>query len=142
MNIRYKKKRLRVNLFISIAWGVLVILTLFFSSKRQWFDYTYFVIFILYLAQYIYENKKQYLTIENGTISKNLLFQTKKMNLNQITQVKKFAGDYILKSKLEELTINTQIIDEDSIADLDAILEQLELPVNRTPYARPIDINI
>jgi len=142
MNIRYKKKRLRVNLFISIAWGVLVILTLFFSSKRQWFDYTYFVIFILYLAQYIYENKKQYLTIENGTISKNLLFQTKKMNLNQITQVKKFAGDYILKSKLEELTINTQIIDEDSLADFDAVLSHLDLPADRTPFARPIDINI
>lgn len=97
---------------------------------------------IFHLAQYIYENKKQYLTIENGTISKNLLFQTKKMNLNEITQIKKFAGDYILKSKLEELTITTQIIDADSLVDLNAALEQLELPADRTPFTRPIDINI
>ncbi|MGJ8735938.1 hypothetical protein [Zobellia laminariae] len=142
MKIRYKKKRLRVNLFIVIAWGVLVVLTLFFSSKRQWFDYVYFIMLIFHLAQYIYENKKQYLTIENGTISKNLLFQTKKMNLNEITQIKKFAGDYILKSKLEELTITTQIIDADSLVDLNAALEQLELPADRTPFTRPIDINI
>ena len=138
MNIRYKKKRLRVNLFIATLWGVLVVLTLFFSIKRQWFDYIYFVTFIFYLTQYFYEYKNQYLTIKDGTISRNLLFQKKKMNLNEITQVKKFAGDYILKSKLEKLTINTQIIDEDSLADLNAVLSQLDLPADRTPFVRVV----
>ena len=138
MKIRYKKKRLRVNLFIVIAWGVLVVLTLFFSSKRQWFDYVYFIMLIFHLAQYIYENKKQYLTIENGTISKNLLFQTKKMNLNEITQIKNFAGDYILKTSQKELIINTQIIYPDSLIDLNAVLEQLELPADRTPFAKAV----
>ncbi|MBT2162011.1 hypothetical protein [Zobellia barbeyronii] len=62
----------------------------------------------------------------------------KKMNLNEITQVKKFAGDYILKTKREELTIYTQVIDEDSLADLDAVLSQLDLPTDRTPFAKAV----
>lgn len=138
MNIRYKKKRLRINLIITILWGFLVVATLFFGSKRQWFDYIYYVMFIFYLTQYFYEYKNQYLTIKDGNISRNLLFQKKKMNLNEITQVKKFAGDYILKTKREELTIYTQVIDEDSLADLDAVLSQLDLPADRTPFAKAV----
>ena len=138
MKIRYKKKRLRINLLIVIAWGIPVVLTAFFISQRRWTDYVNIVLFFFYTINFIYEYKNQYLTIADDTITENLLFQTKKMNLNEIIKVKNFAGDYILKTSQKELIINTQIIDPDSLIDLNAVLEQLELPADRTPFARAV----
>ena len=138
MKIRYKKKRLRINFLIVIAWGILFVLTAFFISQRRWTDYVNIVLFFFYTINFIYEYKNQYLTIADDTITENLLFQTKKMNLNEITQIKNFAGDYILKTSQKELIINTQIIYPDSLIDLNAVLEQLELPADRTPFAKAV----
>ncbi|WP_400074259.1 hypothetical protein [Zobellia russellii] len=138
MKIRYKKKRLRINLLIVIAWGIPVVLTAFFISQRRWTDYVNIVLFFFYTINFIYEYKNQYLTIADDTITENLLFQTKKTNLNEIIQVKNFAGDYILKTSQKELIINTQIIDPDSLIDLNAVLEQLELPADSTPFAKAV----
>jgi hypothetical protein len=79
---------------------------------------------ILYVGTYFFENKKQYLTIENGIISKNHLLP-KKINLNEIKQIKKFAGDYILKTDSTELRINTELIEENSLAELNTLLDNL-----------------
>lgn len=69
---------------------------------------------------------RQYLTIEDGVITKNNLFP-KKINLIEITKIKKFSGDYILKTNNGELTINTRLIDKKSLADLDTVLEKLDV---------------
>lgn len=52
---------------------------------------------------YFYEYFNPYLTIENGIIKTNNPFG-KKMNLTEIKRIKKFAGDYILKTDKAELT--------------------------------------
>ena len=83
----------------------------------------------LYFGTYIFENKKQYLTIENGTISRNGLI-TKKINLTDIIIIKKFAGDYILKTDKTDFKINTQIIEKESLIDLNNELEKLNLELN------------
>lgn len=79
---------------------------------------------ILYVGTYFFENKKQYLTIENGIISKNHLLP-KKINLNEIKQIKKFAEDYILKTDSTELRINTELIEENSLTELNTLLDNL-----------------
>jgi hypothetical protein len=62
-----------------------------------------------------YQRQNKYLTIENGFIKR--IVHLKKINLTDIKQIKKFAGDYIIKKKTK-LTINTQIIDPNSLAEL------------------------
>ncbi len=52
------------------------------------------------------------------------------MNLTEIKQIKKFAGFYILKTDRKEFKINTQIIDPDSLAELNAELEKLNVEWN------------
>lgn len=47
------------------------------------------------------------------------------MNLSDIIQIKHFAGDYILKSEKEKMTIHIQAIDEDSIINLKSLFEKL-----------------
>ncbi|WP_100615521.1 hypothetical protein [Confluentibacter citreus] len=125
MKIRYIKKRLKYNLIFGILWLVLGTASVIFESGTI-FNYGYLVMGVLYLGTFFFENNKQYLTIENGVLSKNELIP-KKINLNDISHIKKFAGDYILKTDVTELRINTQLIDKKSLSELDIILENLNL---------------
>ncbi len=134
LKIRYKKKRLKNNLIFGIFWTGLGLLNLKYSGENEWKDYGYLFIAILYWSSYFYEKINQYLTIENEGIKKNSPFG-KKINFSEINRIKKFSGDYILKTDKEELTINTQIIENKSLTELDRILSQLNLPSNKTPFA-------
>lgn len=125
MNIRFKKKRFRYFLIFGILWLVLGTTVVIFDSDKI-FNYGYLTVGILYIATYLFENKKHYLTIENGIISKNHLIP-KKINLNEIRRIKKFAGGYILKTDSTELRINTELIEEKSLVDLNAVLKSLNL---------------
>ena len=84
---------------------------------------------IVYFGIYSYEYRNQYLTIENGTMKVNTLFG-RKINMNEIERIKKFSGEYILKTDKKELTINTQIIDPNSLTNLNAELEKLNVEWN------------
>ncbi len=81
---------------------------------------------ILALITHYYVKQKQYLTIKNGILIKNSLFP-KKINLNQIRRIKKFAGDYTLITENSKLTIDTQVIDKNSLKELNSELEKLEV---------------
>ena len=129
MKIRYKKKRLKYNLIFGIVWLIFGLLGIFIKEKPFWADYGYLAMAILYMTTYFYEKKNQYLTIKKGVIYQNYPFG-KKINLNEINRIKKFAGDYILKTDNIELTINTQIIDEKSLVELDSELGKLNLKWN------------
>jgi hypothetical protein len=128
MKIKFKKKRLYINLMFGIVWIGLGIFSLLEDESERWFDYGYLLAGILYLRHYLYDLNNQYLTIENGTIRKNALFGfRKKIELNDINSIKKFAGDYTLKTETKELKINTELIDEKSLAELNKILVELDL---------------
>ncbi|MCF6298239.1 MAG: hypothetical protein L3J08_09710 [Flavobacteriaceae bacterium] len=126
MKIQYKKKRLKYNLIFGLLWLVISLLGIFTKENTYWTDYGFLIISLLYIVTYFYEKKKQYLTIENGILSVNHPFG-KKINLSEIKQFRKFAGDYILKSDKTELTINTQIIDEKSLTELNNELGKLNI---------------
>ena len=83
----------------------------------------------MYIVIYSFDYFNQYLTIQNGIIKENHLFG-KKISLIEIKLIKKFAGDYILKTDNKELTINTQIIDANSLAELNAELKKLNVEWN------------
>ncbi|MDG1778817.1 MAG: hypothetical protein P8H23_05670 [Flavobacteriaceae bacterium] len=118
-----------MNLILGIVWIILGTLSIVTDDKIRWTDYGYLVIGILYVGHYLYDLKNQYLTIENGTIRKNGLYgYWKKINLNEINWIKKFAGDYTLKTEKKELKINTELIDENSLTELNKILAELNLP--------------
>ena len=129
MKIGYKKKHLNVNLIIGLFWLIWFFVRVFEKNEPNWTDYGWIVIFLMYLGLYFYQKNYKYLTIENGIINVNGPFG-KKLNLTEIKRIKKFAGDYILKTDKKELTINTQIIDPNSLAELNAELEKLNVEWN------------
>lgn len=124
MKIRYKKRHFRVNLIFGIVWLVWFFLGILFNDEMHWIDYGWLLISAMYLGFYFYQRKNQYLVIEDGVLKENSIFG-KEMNLKEVKWIKSFAGDYILKSETKKLQINTQIIDPDSLADLNTELKKL-----------------
>ena len=89
---------------------------------------------LLYLGQYIYEWQNQYLTITHDEIKVNNLFR-KRIKLSDISRIKKFAGDYKIFANGKIITVNTQIIDQYSLNELNEFLAKLNLPPDKTPFA-------
>jgi hypothetical protein len=126
MRIRYKKKQVTLNLFLGIIWLVNGIIQTVINESPNWFDYIWFLLSGFYLLIYFYQKKEKYLTIENGIIKQNWPFG-KKMNLNDLKQIRHFAGEYILKSELEKMKINIDLIEEQSLSELKTELKKLNV---------------
>ena len=126
MRIRYKKKQLYINLFLGLIWLVYGVVNAVFSDSTDWFDYSWFLLSGFYLTLYFYQKKEHYLTIESGIIKQNWPFG-KELNLDEVKQIKLFAGDYILKTDTEELSINSQLINSESLTVLNEELAKLEI---------------
>ncbi|GAA4520829.1 hypothetical protein [Sphingobacterium thermophilum] len=129
MKIQYKKRQLNFNLIFGIIWLTYFLVKLIFDEEIHWIDYGWILISLAYFGIYFYQKKYKYVSIENGILTVNGPFG-KKLNLNEIKQIKKFAGDYIIKTDNKELTINTQIIEPNSLAELNAELEKLNVEWN------------
>ncbi|MCK0192519.1 hypothetical protein [Arenibacter sp. F20364] len=139
MKIKFRKKRLIAHLLLGMVWIGLGILSVVVNDEIRWTDYGYLVVGILYVGHYLHDLTYQYLTIENGTIRKNALYGFgKKISLNDINWIKKFAGDYTLKTEQSELKINTKLIDIDSLIELHRILAELNLPPENTPFSKKV----
>jgi len=136
MKIRFKKKRLYLSAMLGIFWTGLGVFNVIEDENLRWMDYVYLIVGILYIGHYVFDFMNQYLTIESGTIRKNPLYGFgKKINLNEINLIKKFAGDYTIKTETQKLKINTELIEENSLAELNEILRKLNLPSDKTPFA-------
>ena len=129
MIIRFTRKRTMSFLILGLLWlaiGMGSFLAFHFEEVEQDF-HVFFVVFaflntLYYLTQYF----NQYLTLKNNFIIQNFPFG-KKINLSEIKEIKRFAGDYQLKTDRTTLTINTTIIAEDSLKKLTVALEELKL---------------
>ena len=135
LKIRFKKKRLYANLIIGVIWLVFAVIILFTEEENHWMIYVYPIIGFLYLGQYWYDSTFQYLIIDDNTIQRNIFYGTnRKIALKDITWIKKFAGDYILKSDTKDMHIDLRLIDESSLDELNKVLANLNLPADKTPF--------
>lgn len=126
MIIRYKKNYFRSKLILGIGFPILGLVAFLLDDNPSIFFYGYFLFGFLSLGMLLFEWKKQYLKFENGVLTKNALFPTKVL-LNDIIQIKKFAGDLTLITAREKLVINIEIIDSNSFKKLELLLNSIEL---------------
>ena len=129
MIIRFTRKRTMSFLILGLLWlaiGMGSFLAYHFEEVEQdspvFFVVLAFLNTLFYLTQYF----NQYLTLKNNFIIQNFPFG-KKINLSEIKEIKRFAGDYQLKKDQTTLTINTTIIAKDSLKKLTVALEELNL---------------
>lgn len=129
MKIEYKKKQVNLNLFLGVLWLANAFIQTVVNKNPSWFDYIWYFLSGFYLLTYFYQKNEKYLTIENGIIKQNWPFG-KKMNLDEIKRIRHFAGEYILKSELQRMKINIDLIDEKSLSDLKTELKKLNVEWN------------
>lgn len=126
LRIGYRKKHLNINLILGLSFITLALIRFLTQDTFRWTGYGTIVISILYLGTYVYQRKYKYLSINNGILKINSPFG-KEVKLSEINQIKKFAGDYIITTDQNKMTINTQIIDPDSLIVLNNELEKLDV---------------
>ncbi|EMY80279.1 hypothetical protein ES731_11660 [Psychroflexus gondwanensis] len=126
MEIKYSKKRLNQNLYFGILWLVLGSAAAVFTEAANIFNYGYLSLGILYIATYLFEKHKKYLTITDAIISKNNVFP-KTIHLSEIKRIKKIGADYIVEAETTKLKIDTDWIDENSLSELKTFLDHLSL---------------
>ena len=126
MKIKYKKEPLIVYLTAGFFWFMFFYVILFEKEELRSLDYGWIVMSLIYLGIFFYRKKYSYVTIKNDSIRVNGPLG-KELKLTDIKRIKKFVGDYILKTDQKEIIINTQIIDSSSLKELDTELEKLDV---------------
>lgn len=133
MKIRFTKRRLYAPLIVGALWFVLGVTGFIIGENIYWFGYGYLMIAILYLGHFLYDQKHQYLIIKNGRIQKNMLFSfTNRIEIDEIEEVKRIRGNYILKSKKTNLKINPHLIKKESLENLIEFLSKLKVPSEKS----------
>lgn len=128
MIIKFKTKRLLMNLILGGAWLSVGLYVLWYYDEPHWSYYAYLFLGILYTGIYLYEYVNQYLIIKNGAIYKKGLFRKEEpILLKDIQCIRMYAGDLILKTKECEMRINTELIDKKSLCELEKLLNKLDL---------------
>lgn len=123
MQIPYKKRHLTINLIIGLLWLAYALIGIYFDPKPRWTHYGWLLVALAYLAYYLYLKKHQYLSITDGFIKENTPFG-KKLPIAEMVSIKKFAGDYILKTPTQSLSINGQLLTPESVVILEAELKK------------------
>ena len=127
MKIKYKQSRLYTNLIFGLLWMTLGIFAIIEKEKFRWYDMIYIVFGLIYSAQSAYEYYYQHLTLTKDFICQHALFENKQIKLADIINVKSIAGDYIIKTKTDELYINSNLLDKKSLNQFIEKLKTLEV---------------
>jgi len=131
MIIEFKNKREKQNigLLFGIIWIIIGLFKIFEPEQFEWINTWFLILAIIFVFALFYRKKKQYLTLENGVISKNSLFH-KPLKMSEIKRVEKKSKKYILKTELRKFTIDTKIIAEKSLSELNTELKKLNVEWN------------
>ena len=125
MIIYFKKKRLNFRLFNGIAslgMGLISIL----SDFQFFFVYAWLILGLLEIGTWYYQNKFQYLQIENNVLTKNSLFP-KSIELSKITAIRKYRNSFLIESKEQNIKIYKDVISTDSLYQLTELLNEIQV---------------
>ncbi|TYB78604.1 hypothetical protein [Bizionia myxarmorum] len=130
VTFKYKKKRLYINLAMAHFWIALAIVALWEDNTIEWYNLGFLLAGTLYFIQFVWDVLYQYLNITDNFIRRNGVF-VKKIRIKDITDIEKFAGGYTLKTKHKKLVINTNLVDEASISELETFIEGIRIGEDR-----------
>lgn len=132
MKIRYSKKRLFSTLLLGGLFTLMGALKIY-EGGAHFFHYFQLVFGIAVLASHLFERHYQYLTIEEGFLTKNSI-KRKTIRINDFRRIQSFPGKIKLFTSKEKLRINTEVINEDSLKDFYQVLGALELQPEENPF--------
>lgn len=112
IKILYNQKQARRTFVFGILAVVLGILAQIY--RPNYLLGGFIGIGIVYIVTYIAQTFSPYVLITTDFIQRNS-FPIKKIALKDITEIKYFAGDYIIKKPGKEIVIDTNYIDKESL---------------------------
>ena len=129
MQIKYSKKRLFSGFFLGGLFALFALLRLIDDPENPWLYFLQLLLGLFVVAASLYERHYQYLQIVNGVLTKNS-FRRKSIPLEEVIRIESLPGKIKLFTSEEKLSINTELIAEDSRNDLLGILGSLEVEHN------------
>lgn len=101
---------------LGTLWILLGASYFIFDEAMSWLGYGFTIVGAFNLFQFFYNLQHQYLIIKNGRIQKNMLFSfINRIEIDEIEEIKRIRGNYILKSKNANLKINPDLIKNESL---------------------------
>ena len=125
MKIPFKKRHLNSNLFYGFFFMIMGLIVLK-SNQNPWHAILCVLLPILYVAKYFLLKYCKYLTLDKGVLKVNNLFG-KQIKMDEINQIEKYAGKYLIKTDRKKLSIDTHLIEKKSLIALNAELENLNI---------------
>ena len=132
IQLRYSLKNQR---FFIIYSGLFFLLVVIESIASRDINYFYVALALMHLVPYIYYRRVPFLSIQNGVLKQHWWFG-KSMDAKEITAIKYFAGEYIVRSAQKEIRIDTHLIDtRDQPLLTDFLRTHQDKWVNAMPFA-------
>jgi hypothetical protein len=120
MDIKYNARSFKTGLIIGIAFLLVGIASIVFGETPSLF---FLGAGVAYIAIGIYRMKANYVTIADGFLKKDF---GGKILLKDVTEIRRFAGDYIFKTANSEVTIDTNAVDKNSLKELEEFVATCE----------------
>ena len=117
LNILYNQTHLKRSLILGISYVIIGSFSLFLNLQNHFLS-GFIGLGIFYVVLYFWQKNRPYVQITDDAIIIDKGVTKKQIPLDQITSVKYFAGDYVVKTPLKEVTIDTNLLDKESLTDL------------------------
>lgn len=127
MKIRYKTNLMNWWLAFVILDFIFTFILIFMLDSKNSIKFFCLFQFLIFSGLVLHAFYYQYLTMENGHLQLNDPRCRKKINLANVKQIKKMEGELFIKAGKKNLSVNTQIIDPDSLSDLLVELEKIDV---------------
>jgi hypothetical protein len=137
MKIRYSKKQIRLDFIVGSLYFLTGILGIIFGSRVP-VPYLFTTLGLFYLGSFYYKLKFQYLKLEGQVLTCFALGSKKKIDLSQVTRIKKFTDEITFLTPHEKLKISTKLIAREDWTAFQDLLASLDLEPDRNPFKKEI----
>ncbi len=127
MHFQYHKKRLKFYLIIASVWIVLTVFQVLNSNPGDWTFYGWLMIGTMNVTLFGYRFFKPYVTIKDDYLCVHDFLNSSSILLSEETQIRRFAGEYIIQTAGKKLKFDTQLIDKISLQTLDSELKKYNI---------------
>ena len=124
VTIPYTAKRLRNTLIFSFLYWFIYLSSFLVRDDFGYFQWIFLIIAILSTFEYFRQKKQQYLSIKDGVLKRNDII-ARTIRLQEVTEIEKYAGDYILKTPKRKLRIDTDVIPDKALKELEHVFEDM-----------------
>ncbi|MDR5589083.1 hypothetical protein [Christiangramia sp. SM2212] len=130
MKIRYIKNRITHNFYLGsfmiVAGNIMA-----FQDTSLGINILWIVAGSLQVYTVFYERKHQYISIQDGTLTRHSIFP-KSIKIDEIRKIHKFINTYQIETSNKTLTINKNIIEAESMYRLDDYFKSLKVDATVT----------